>query len=254
MSTVNEYQIYCITEGVWKHTWGQEPPTVCPTNTADTVNLSSVAIVSTVSETHTVIHQPTAGRYMVEMFPLSIPSGTPGATVNVDLAFDSEILLWLTAFNCTADLVGDKFDVVLNPDTIVGGLTATGNTSDTVLNVSSTVTGNVTVGMYLTLHNSPDVQDLGKVMNVDADAGTVTVSNALSTTFPPGSILTLTLYLARNVILDMAGPANLAEKGFQGKVVPAGTTMRMVYTNNDGAAKVLNWRLGFFYGADFSGL
>jgi len=50
---IKEYKIYCVTEAVWK-TWllhdSVDAPTTCPTNSADTVNGASVAVVATYSD------------------------------------------------------------------------------------------------------------------------------------------------------------------------------------------------------------
>jgi len=256
MSTINNYQLFCVSEQAIKNTYGIEEPTTCPTDTAHTIDTNSIRIVHTISENKTIIEQPSAGRYMVEGIHFEIPSCSPVCDCVLEHVFDIEVLLWTTGFNCTADMVGDQFDVILNPDTVVGGLTATGNTSATILNVNSTVTGNVTPGMYLTLTNTsanpPITQELGKVLEVSVENGTVTISNALESTFPPGSIITLVLYMARNILLDYAGPVSLSEKGFSGKIIPAGTVLQMIYTNNSGIAKGFNWKISYYYGADFS--
>ena len=49
MTTSYTYSIYCITEGEWKYTYDETPPTVCPTNPSHTVNLGSVALISKVT-------------------------------------------------------------------------------------------------------------------------------------------------------------------------------------------------------------
>jgi hypothetical protein len=255
-TTVYHYQIYCETEQAWKYTWGTEgeAPTTCPTNTAHTVNLSSVAKIGSVSENDVVVHQPTEGYFMCESVPMVVPACNPGDVVPIDVPFDDTILLWTTGFNAKAEMVDDCFSVVINPDTVVGGLTATGNVNDTVLNVTSTVTDNVTPGMYLKLMDNdspPNIQDVGKILAVDGTAGTVTVKNALTETFSPGTIVMLNLYMAKDIFVDIAGHFVFGEKGFQGKRIPAGTVFRMLYTNHDGLAKTFHWKIGFYYGSDF---
>lgn len=42
MSYQQKWEIYCLTEGMWKDVWSVTAPTVCPTNPAHTVNLNSV--------------------------------------------------------------------------------------------------------------------------------------------------------------------------------------------------------------------
>lgn len=252
MTTIYQYRIYCETEQLWKTTYGPEPPTTCPTNTAHTVNLDSVAITEKITHDKVIVEQPTTGYFMMDCVTLDVPGGTPGATTIHDVDFDTNILLWLTIIVVTDEMVGDVFSVVTNPDTLVGGLTVGGNIGDTILNVSPTVTANVVTRMYLTVHDntaSPPVsQDLGRVLNVDSDAGTVTMQNALTSNFPAGSTLTLTMYFAKDLVLSITGKHEFGNKGFESKHVPAGTVFRFHYTNNTGTTKKVYWYIGYYFG------
>lgn len=249
-NNVSRYQIYCETEATWKYVWGQEPPTVCPTNTAHTVNPNSVAIVENISSTEVTVKQPTEGYFIVEGIPLVFPSCTPGTVQMVEHSFDETILLWKTIFNITDSMIGDTFSIIINPDMPIGGLTATANAGDTILHVNSTVYENVVTGMYVKLDadDSPPYTNAGKIINVDKTAGTITLKKALTESFPPGTIVYLNIYMAKDIVLDAAFPSEYGEKGFSAKQIPKGTIIRMFYTNNDGNAKTMNWRIGYYYG------
>lgn len=251
MSTVYKYRIYCDTESAWKYIYGTDAPTTCPTNTAHTVDLDSVAIVQKISPDEVTVKQPTDGLFMTESKEMVIPSGTAGDITVIDELFDIKTILWVTELCASASMVGDSLDVIINPDTEVGALTSTGSISDTVLNVSVNVTGTVTPGMYITItdtNSPPTVQDLGKCVAVDGDAGTITLSNALSSEFLSGSVISVNVYMSKNLHIDAEGSHSFGVKGFQGKELPAGTVLRMLYTNNDTAAKTWYWKYSYYYG------
>jgi len=50
MTTVNQYRIYCNTEADYVYTWAETEPTVCPTDSAHSIDTDSITIVETVTE------------------------------------------------------------------------------------------------------------------------------------------------------------------------------------------------------------
>lgn len=258
MTDVYRYQIYCETEGEWKYVWDTKdnPPTTCPTDTVHTVNSGSVAVVETVSSNDVVIHQPTDGYFMIKGYPINIESTTPGTQMEKVISFTNKIQLWTTDFNGTSDMLGDSFDVIVNADTAAGGLISTCTIGSNIIYASSTVIGNVVPGMYLKVMDvtmsPPNVENLGEVLHVNSETAAVTVSNPPASEFPAGSLLLLNIYLGKDIVIDMEGPYKLVDKGFQGKVLPDNSTLTMVYRNNNGSSKTVNWRIGFYYGSDFT--
>ena len=105
--------------------------------------------------------------------------------------------------------------------------------------------------MYLKLMDSnspPNIQNVGKIMNVNKDNGTVTVKIPLTITFAPGTMVLLNVYMAHNIIIDAEQYYNFGEKGFSSKRVPINTNLTIYYKNNSGSAKSLNWKIGYYYG------
>lgn len=252
MTTLYHYKIWCTTENDYIFTWMTEPPTTCPNNNGHTVDTNSIILIETVSEQAVTIKQPTDGYFMIEHYEFPIPSGTPGDTVTINHVMDDTVLLWITGFDGTPESVGDKFDVVVNPDTTIGVVTSTVNVTDTVINVNSTVTANAVRGMYITLDDTVNVQNVGKILAIDAGAGTLTVKIPSDYTFAPGTLVKINFYMAKNIVINSLNTHNAGEKGFSGKVIPAGTHLRMFYTNNDGAAKTFVWKFGYYFGTTFT--
>lgn len=50
MAVVHKYRVWCNTEAAWKFVWGETPPTQCPDNTADTIDLNSISIIETTGD------------------------------------------------------------------------------------------------------------------------------------------------------------------------------------------------------------
>lgn len=249
---VEKYQIYCETEAQWKYTWGTTPPTTCPTNTAHTVNLNSVAIVDSVSDTDVTIKGPTDGRFMVECFEANIPAGNPGDVTVHDFPFNEEFLMWTVDFNAVDNMLGDRFDMIIGPDTPVGTTTAIANSGSTTFQVNTTVLDNIIPGTYAKIMDPtttpPTIEDLGKCKSVDKGNFTITMYNSTTKSFPVGSVILMNIYMGKNIILDRPDHYSFTQKGFQGKLIPENTTFRMFYTNSDGSAKTFVWRVGYYYG------
>lgn len=79
MSTVNHYRFRCVTEGVDVYVWGEALPTLCPNDSAHTINADSITIVETVSPTDvTVLNQqvfPTTSGNTPIFQPNIVPPG-----------------------------------------------------------------------------------------------------------------------------------------------------------------------------------
>lgn len=246
MTTIYKFQIYCSTEQTWKYVWGTDSdiPVSCPTDTSHSVDTSSITIAQKISENEVIVNQPTQGTFMCECVPITIPGGLPGAITEHDVVFDTKILLWTTDFHANSEHVGDDFDVIVGPNTLIGMVAADASIGDTTIQVTTTVTDNVVSGMYIA---TPDT-DLGKVVQVNKISGTITLKNPIGSSIVANTGLLLNVYLGKHICIDAIDTYTFGEKGFQGKIVPAGTTFRMVYTNSTGLPKKVNWRMGYYYG------
>lgn len=67
MSSVNQYRIYCTTEQSWVYSWGTDEPTVCANNTNHTVNLNSVQVFDSVSNSDVVIKNNTINSFQEQL-------------------------------------------------------------------------------------------------------------------------------------------------------------------------------------------
>jgi hypothetical protein len=58
-TTVNKYRIFCETESAYKTVWGEEVPTLCPSDTAHTIDTDTITIVDTVTQNDVVVKSQT---------------------------------------------------------------------------------------------------------------------------------------------------------------------------------------------------
>ena len=59
MAEVNKYRLWCETEQAYVYTWGEEEPTLCPNNSAHTIDSSKTAIDATIGNQNVVISEYT---------------------------------------------------------------------------------------------------------------------------------------------------------------------------------------------------
>ena len=50
MATVRYYRLWCETDKKYEYVWGQEPPTLCPTNTSHDIDIGSIIVDKTITE------------------------------------------------------------------------------------------------------------------------------------------------------------------------------------------------------------
>lgn len=259
MTTVNRYRLYCETEQQYVYVWDTSPPTRCPNDAVDSsppheFDSSLVTIVDSITQEVTKVEEPTDGFFLSEPSRFTIPSGSAGSISYHDYSWPYDIILWKTRLYVPSALVGDNFDIIVDPYRVVGYLTTNANAGDTVLNVSATVTSNVVPGMNVVLDanaESPPEKEEYICVGRDLDNNTITISSPLLYNYSAGQIVQRNIYLVRNFRFYLDRVLHeFGDKGFKGKLIPANTVMTMRYTNNDGLAKEVDWDINLYYGLD----
>lgn len=247
MTSVNKYRLWCIEENTFTYAWNTEEPTICPNYHTDrSIDTSKTAIIETITQESLKVEEPSEGFFQSTSVKIIVP-GTTGTTCNHDLIWPMNVLLWRTELNTRLDMVGDDISVLASPEKIIGILTSQGNIGDVIINVTDTVTNNVIRGFELVLDDGINKCNLGMITTIDKDNDTVTVTNPLTFQFTPGTLVKLNLYIVKDYHID--NPTNkvsFGDKGFKGKLLPANTLVRFKYTNNNGQAKDVYWRVEYY--------
>ena len=115
-TTVYNYQIYCITEGIYINgIWGTTPPTLCPHNSADTINPALTMTVGAISENQVVVREsttPNGGNFMSETVHID---ATANSVTTATLSYPFPIVA-LTCYATTdAAHIGDTVTLSINP-------------------------------------------------------------------------------------------------------------------------------------------
>ena len=238
---VKRYRVYCIEENLMVTTYGTEVPTLCPNDHPDrTIDHLRTVQVDFFKKNQVEIFDPTEGVYQYTEVHLSIPAGSPGDVTTVDFSWPMNLKIWNTEFVPGAEHTGDTINVFIDPDRVVGGLTAAANIGDTEFTVTSTVFTYpyLVRGIEVKLVNGMIVENLGRITGIDMINFKFTTEFAATQSFPPGSLILLNLHIIKNITFSRVGVAYLAgRKGFQNKDIPPNIILRFLYTNSNGAAK-----------------
>jgi len=249
MSTIYLYRVYCIQENKDVFQWSEIPPTICPNDHGDrTIDSSRTVIVDSRGKEIVTVNEPTDGYYQAITDKIIVPSDTPGSTYIHNLSFPMDVIMWRSEFKPSTNMVGDELSVIAGPDTIVGTLTSSGSIGETTITVSSTVITNVVKGIDIAIDDTVNYQDLGRVTAIDTDNSTITFENSLTNNYAIGSLIKINICMLRDYVIDDDSERlKFGDKGFKGKLIPAGTVMRLKYKNNNGQAKTWYWRLEYYY-------
>lgn len=252
MSTrVNKYRCYCASENSYVYAWGETPPAVCPNNNTHVINTDLTTVIETVSSTNVFVSKDTNGAgkgyYMFEGDKMDIVHGPN----TMDKIFPFDIRIFGFQFFAAADNHKDKLDVIIAPDTIVGVLVANADIGATTFYVSPTVIQYMDIGHHLKLSNGVDVvNDCGLVIAKDAVASTITVRTPTTHAFT-GMVtyVMLNIYIVKNLHIMGTGTYNIGYGTGDSKIIPANTTIRIMYTCTDvnAAAREFGFQYEYTY-------
>ncbi|GAG67870.1 unnamed protein product, partial [marine sediment metagenome] len=152
-------------------------------------------------------------------------------------------------FDASDAQIGDTICAFVSPDTVVGALTANVTIGDTVINVSPTVTANMSMGFFVDLWDGVNTEPLGEVEAIDVAGGTITVSTASTQAFAAVSptYVRLTVHIIDGMHINSAGQQDFAKKKLGGRSLPAGTLFRVIYINADGVEKNFVYNIEYLY-------
>ena len=149
------------------------------------------------------------------------------------------------------DFRSDEGEFLIGEDTLTGALTANVAIGDTVIPVSQTVVDNAEVGYFYKLFDGTNTDDLGMCLSIDKAASTITVENAVVSSFSAATptLVKQTVKLGTNLKFVHEGVHSVGESKIGGSYLPAGTEIKMRYNNLDATrpARKFNVRLEYLY-------
>lgn len=241
--TIYLYRIYCQTENVYVNKWSETLPTTCPNNNTHTISQNTIAIVDKISPNSISIKQesvPTGGNFKIKGFVYSCPANQ---TTTFNVSWPINITVSTVRIYSIASQIGDVLNASVNPETVVGILTAECSIGQTIASVNSTVISNSKIG-YICYINS---EKLGMITNVDPVNNTITFENATTATHAAGSFFKIEVLMIENYPLGMEGESCLGESNIGGTHLPANSVTRIEYTNNSDTTKIHKFSVEYLY-------
>jgi hypothetical protein len=254
MTTVNRYEVFCITENKWVSKWSETVITTCPNNPADSIIANSVTIKETVSDTTMNIKENPPGFYQSVNIPIDIPTGA-GLSEHV-ITFPMTVFLRKVGFNSTLEMMGDSLSIIVGPDTVIGGMIAPISAGSSILTITpqSFDTEYMVKGIYLKLKlidpsgNLLLEHDAGRIIGVNAPENQITVENVLPFDFPAGTTIVMNVYIMKDVTAVLTN--HLYQFGGEvlaSKELPANIMSNLIYNNNNGQSKKVYLVAEYFY-------
>jgi hypothetical protein len=154
MSTLYKYRIHCSTTDTDEFVWGEEEPTLCPINTAHTIDTSKTTIVDKRDSNQVEIKQestPTHGRFSTRSL---VVNALKNATSSASIVWPYFNITPLTAeYTTDARHEGDLISMIVGKDIIIGVLTVATTVNTT--NITAWSSQNYTVGQIITYNAIP---------------------------------------------------------------------------------------------------
>lgn len=239
-TTLYKYRIFCQTEDQFVYMWSETEPTQCPNNSSDTINANSISIVDQMGpDTITIKDEyvPTGHNFKTETRKISVAAG-PDVTTTEYFSWPFNITVLNLYFVTILDHEGDILQIDVPFDRIVGAVTAPVSIGDTQIYVNQTVIDNVYVGYTFFLDDETNLDDLGRVIAIDATNNIVTVETATTYAFSPLTP-TYVKITRRSIDFEIGCPHQYAigMKTVTGSHLPANEQARVQYINKSSVTK-----------------
>jgi hypothetical protein len=233
-TTIYNYKIYCNVEMIYISGWGTIPPTTCYNNNTHSVNVDSIQIINSIgSDTVTIKEDKIEISRSAKIFDIAIENVAFGETKIVNYVFPIEVSFYSFQFMPNANNTGDEFSIYANPDTVMGLITTDAIIGDTVIHVPISIMSYALIGFHLKLDDGTNVDDLGMLTIFDKINNTVTMelptTHAFSAT---NTLVKMTIKIMDKAKIGGALLHKFCDDIIGGSVVPAGTIVNFIYTNN----------------------
>lgn len=244
MTTIFKYKIYCETEGITHCVLKEEesPPTKCPINSNHTINPNSIYLYDKIEPTEVSIREEnvkTGGNFRVQDICFECPANQK--TV-YEFSFPVNISVLAFKMIVRPDMVGDKLNGIVSPNTLVGVLTTSVSIDENTFTVSESVISNVFIGMVVDLYDSiNDISiDCGQILEIDKVNNTITTENKTTRDFNIGDHIRIGICMVKNIEFPKITNDFLYEVGttkIGASYLAKGTKTKISYTNISNQSK-----------------
>jgi hypothetical protein len=244
--SVNKWQIYCATEQKWVSGWlhSDDPsPVVCFNNDQHQINIDSCQITETTQIIKVVVEQesiPTGGHYACQGYVIEIPANT---TVTRSISWPFSITTSVVNIMENSDNLGDTLEAIVNPKTLVGGVTSV------VLQGTKSCTVNSTVLTYAEIGFDCYIGDehCGRILSINKQNFIIIFEKELLNEKNMGSPFFIELKIIRDYPLGSGARNGLGSGNIGGKHLPKNTVTNVVYKNNSNIDKRFMFNVEYLF-------
>ncbi len=250
-TTIYKYRLYCETDSQFEYSWAEEEPSLCPTNSNHTIDLTSISIVDQRSGNIIKIQEeriPTGENFMCESHKITCATG-PNIVSSKSYTWPFPISVLELQFVSNQIHQGDSVEVKVAPDTITGILTADCPTGATGITVSQTVIDNTMKGYHLNLFDGVNTEDLGRVKEIDNTNNKINIEIPTTKSFSAATptYVRQTVYVVKNYEIGLPQRYKIGEGKIGGSHIPENTQVVVEYTNTTSTSKDFYSQIEYLY-------
>lgn len=244
--SIIRWQIYCNTEGKWVQGLSDltdGPPTVCFNDPKHIVNPDSQQELEGTQILNVKVLQediPTGGHYTTEGYIMTIP---PFSTEILPVSWPMKTTCTLVHLMSMPENLDDIVNAVVNPHTIIGGITSNIDTNSVTAYVSVTVIANIKIGFECYIGS----EHLGRVLNVDTIKSEITFEYPTTISHKAGEYVFTEMKIIRNLYLGATNGYDLGLSSVGGKYLKENTVTNIIYTNNSDVEKKFRFSVEYLF-------
>jgi hypothetical protein len=242
MTTLYNWDIYCIDEGIHYYRWDPNKPTVCPSNASH--NILDPIIIGTISPNTTQLKDDisgTSGFYKCLVYDINIPAVT--GAYEYSITSPPYPLRVQTTNICVSNENLEDSVEMQELSNSVGMLTVGATAGATTFTITPVSLSNIYPGFNVNI----DDQFVGVCTNKDTTLNTITTSIPLGSDVSPGVHVGIEKVRIEKFRMYLTGKFILGTKFEGGVFVTPSTPIKVIYINNNGVAKKFQFYFEIYY-------
>lgn len=247
MTEVLKWKIFCITEN--KFVEGYLPVgtdcTVCFNNNTHQINPLSISSSEKIKTSQSFINtqEPgeTKGNFQVMRKEL-ITSTNSSITKQITL-FPYKINILGFNADISPDNIGDRFELVMYPNTPIGVISSALVPGNTVIQLDVFSINYLNCGYYLKLIKNGVTEETSEIVNINLSNSTVTLALGITGTYSVGDYFSFIIYRLKNYKMNVSYNYNTGNY-LRAAPFPANLIAELRYTNNGNITIPKNFTYG----------
>lgn len=161
-----------------------------------------------------------------------------------DFSFPYEVSIFCGEWHETERHYGDVADFLISPDTLVGYITDNYDINNDIWNVDANSLNYLQKGYWIEI----DDEELGRIISIDKSNFTIKTENKSKKNHHIGEYIKMTIKLAYNqIMIGNGGVSSIGRSKIGSEDIPANTTLRIIYYNNNKLDKYFGVRFDYLY-------